>query len=162
MRKSILLILAAILFHSCQDIIYIEDSENIVPITRSSDNNTENYYYWFEGTKIPLTVNRQKFHVIMESTDFDRFRNSTSKSTGNLSSIKTYENYTSIGLSDAIRSNISTQLTSFTLDVATKESVYFEDVIYISPFYKTTYGSDIGITNILSVRLKQEQDLITS
>ena len=161
MRKSILLILAAILFHSCQDIIYIEDPENIVPVTRSSDNNTESYYYWFEGTKIPLTVNRQKFYVIMESTGFDRFRNCTSKSTGNLSNIKTYENYTSIGLSDAIRSNIGTQLTSFTLDVTTKESVDFEDVIYISPFYKTTDGSDIGITNILSVRLKREQDLIS-
>lgn len=51
-------------------------------------------------------------------------------------------------------------VTSFTLDNYNLNSIDTKDLIYVAPYFKTNNGADIGITNIFSVQLKGEQDLI--
>ena len=50
-------------------------------------------------------------------------------------------------------------LTSFTLDNAQQKSINPQDVVYEAPYFKTSDGADLGITNVFSVQLTGEQDL---
>ncbi len=51
-------------------------------------------------------------------------------------------------------------LTSFTLDNAQQKSINPQDVVYEAPYFKTSDGADLGITNVVcSVQLTGEQDL---
>lgn len=155
MKKILLMIMAILLIHSCHDYTVndIIEENNIMTNETRSTNISSSYYYWSEGVKIPLEINNNKLYAIIETTELDCLNKSILNHSNNLLNI----NYNSLGIEDF--NNTQTSLTSIILDDISINEIY-DIAVYIAPYFKTTDGSDIGITNILSVQLKTEEDLI--
>ena len=107
--------------------------------------------------KIPLTVNENKSYVLVETAKFESVR----KSAVNIrrGNTRTIDNYAALGIRSSKEFRMQKSLTSFTLDNAQQKSINPQDVVYEAPYFKTSDGADLGITNVFSVQLTGEQDL---
>ena len=112
---------------------------------------------WCDGVKIPLTVNENKSYVLVETAKFESVR----KSAVNIrrGNTRTIDNYAALGIRSSKEFRMQKSLTSFTLDNAQQKSINPQDVVYEAPYFKTSDGADLGITNVFSVQLTGEQDL---
>ena len=107
--------------------------------------------------KIPLTVNENKSYVLVETAKFESVR----KSAVNIrrGNTRTIDNYAALGIRSSKEFRMQKSLTSFTLDNAQQKSINPQDVVYEAPYFKTSDGADLGITNVFRVQLTGEQDL---
>ena len=112
---------------------------------------------WCDGVKIPLTVNENKSYVLVETAKFESVR----KSAVNIrrGNTRTIDNYAALSIRSSKEFRMQKSLTSFTLDNAQQKSINPQDVVYEAPYFKTSDGADLGITNVFSVQLTGEQDL---
>lgn len=108
--------------------------------------------------KIPLTVNENKLYLLVETAKFERVSKSTIITHSDLESTRTIENYAALGIRSSKKVGMQS-LTSFTLDNTKQKSINPQDVVYAAPYFKTSDGADLGITNVFSVQLTGEQDL---
>lgn len=157
MKKLLSLIIAVITFYGCQDDILSEEYQENVPATRASEGSSD--YYWCDGVKIPLTVNENKSYVLVETAKFESVRNSAITNRSGLGTTRTIENHAALGIRSSKKAGLQKSLTSFTLDNAQQKSINPQDVVYEAPYFKTSDGADLGITNVFSVQLTGEQDL---
>lgn len=156
MKKLLSLIIAVITFYGCQNVILSEEYQENVPATRASVGSSD-YYYWCDGVKIPLTVNENKSYVLVETAKFESVRKSAVNIRGG--NTRTIDNYAALGIRSSKEFRMQKSLTSFTLDNAQQKSINPQDVVYEAPYFKTSDGADLGITNVFSVQLTGEQDL---
>lgn len=157
MKKLLTLLLAVITFYGCQR-DYVEESQS--PVTRSGDGPSE-YYYWCDGVKIPLTINENKSFVLVETAKYESLSKSAINTGGKMKSANTISDYFSLGIDmSGKNAKIRTSLTSFTLDNANLKAINTKDLLYIAPYFKTSNGADLGITDVFEVRLEEEQDFV--
>lgn len=112
---------------------------------------------WCDGVKIPLTVNENKSYVLVETAKIESVRKSAVNIRGG--NTRTIDNYAALGIRSSKEFRMQKSLTSFTLDNAQQKSINPQDVVYEAPYFKTSDGADLGITNVFSVQLTGEQDL---
>jgi subtilisin family serine protease len=158
MKKLLALLLSTIALYGCQK-DFSEDTQSISPSTRSMADSSE-YYYWCDGVKIPLTINESKLFALVETANFENASKTAVNAGSRMESYRTMTDYAPLGIeSSGKNAEMRVSLTSFTLDNANLKSVDTNDLIYVAPYFKTTDGADIGITNVFSVQLTGEQDL---
>lgn len=158
MKKLLSLIIAVIAFYGCQDDILSEEYQENVPATRASEGSSD-YYYWCDGVKIPLTVNETKSYVLVETAKLESVSKSAITNRGGLGTTRTIENHAALGIRSSKKAGMQKSLMSFTLDNALQNSINPQDVVYEAPYFKTSDGADLGITNVFSVQLTGEQNL---
>ncbi len=160
MKKSSLL-LAVLVFLGCnndltEEIPTVED--NIVA-TRSIGDAPE-YYYWYHGKKIPLTVNENKSFVLTETAQFEQASRSTILTGSRIKGTRTMNGYSSLSIERSGKSaKEKTYFTSMILENAGLKTIDIEDVVYVAPYFTESNGEEVGITNVLSVRLEGDEDL---
>ena len=141
------------MFFGCQDLIQTEqDICKNTPATRSTNNSYE-YYYWCDGVKIPLSKNEGKYYILARSEQLESAQISTIKN------IRNINNYTSLGIKTSKDIHKSLGLLSFTIDNNAQSKIKSEDIVYCAPYFKASDGSEIGITNIISVQLAENQSI---
>lgn len=155
MKKLIFLATITICFCSCRvaEPVSMEDINGSIIETRATDGKTE-HYYWCDGVKIPLTVNNDKMFVILETSRFENVVNRN-----NLTDVKSVDNHKVLGVR-SLKSSKMVDQTSFTLNDVSQQKFNLDDALYVSPYYNTDDGSEIGITNILSVQLTRKKDIV--
>lgn len=141
-----------------QEDISTEEYQENVPATRAPIGSSD-YYYWCDGVKIPLTVNENKLYVLVETEKFESVSKSVVHTRGELESPGTIQNHAALGIRSSKKADTQKSLTSFTLDNIQQKSINLQDVVYEAPYFKTSDGADLGITNVFSVQLTGEQDL---
>lgn len=155
MKRLIFLAMITICCYSCRIVepIYREGDNADIMQTRAAEEKTE-HYYWCDGVKIPLTINNDKMFVIMETPKLENLINRN-----NMTDVKAVSNYKVLGVSSLNNSKVVNH-TSFTLNNISQEKFNLDDASYVAPYYNTNDGSEIGITNILSVQLTGKKDII--
>lgn len=123
------------------------------PATRSADSSVT--YYWSNGERIPLTINNEKAFVIVESDSIKSFSNRQS-----LIAVNKIDNYSYLRVKHSRTSPKRVNLTSFTITNSAKEIFDLSEALYVAPYYRASDGSDIGITNILSVKIVEQEDFL--
>ena len=151
MRIRELFVLVTIMLYGCQDMV------EMLPFEESQGD--ESYdYYWCNGVKFPLTKDDSKSYVVMDSEKLESFRNST---TCVIKGVKALNNYSAAGVKPSKVRESKIDLVSFIMDNTSKANVNPDDIIYEAPYFKADDGSEIGITNFLSVRLKKGLNIET-
>ncbi len=156
MKKLYFFIAAIMALHGCE-----KPEEEIVlnPAsleTRATAGMTA--YYWCDGEKIPLTVNEDKLFILAESENVARACKSNAAVSIDKLTTSAPERYRALGIKSPVSETSADNLTSFTLDGVGQGALDMDYVVYAAPYFKTESGSDIGITNVFSVRLDGEQD----
>lgn len=156
MRIRMSLIVIAMMFYGCQQITPIETVQDEVPIAKSINTDSK-CYYWCDGVKIPLIVNDDKLYVWAETAKIEKLTKTAMISRSNLIATEVSENYSALGLRSSLSDCEPLERMSLILDNAMLDDIDAEDIIYAAPFFRTEDGSELGITNILSVQLSKEQ-----
>ena len=159
MKTRILLsLLATFVIYSCQGISEIapfdEARNESTPLTRSI-NESHEYYYWYDGVKIPLIKNENKFYIIVTSDKYKSIENSIRSSVRH---VKTIDDYASLAIKNSRSTDKSLGLTAFTTDSSSSVKIEQDDIVYCAPYFKASNGSEIGITNIISVQITGDQN----
>lgn len=156
MKKTLLILLAAMAFYGCRKDL-AEESQEDTNATRSIGVIAD-YYYGYDGSKIPLTRINNKYYVLTESTVSQKRIRGFEKEGYNVYLFSKEQNFSFIkeDLSDKKFDNIKK---AQSLIVSGKEISTTDGIIYTTPFYKTPQGNEIGITERFRVKLKSEQDL---
>lgn len=157
MKKLYFFIAAIMALHGCEK---PEEEPASMPAsleTRATVGMTA--YYWCDGEKIPLTVNEDKLFILAESENVARACKSNAAVSIDKLTTSAPERYRALGIKSPVSETSADNLTSFTLDGVGQGALDMDYVVYAAPYFKTECGSDIGITNVFSVRLAGEQDL---
>lgn len=154
MKKLCFFIAATIALYGCQKDIISEKDQETHPMTRATVCMTA--YYWCDGEKIPLTVNEDKLFILTEPDNVARL--CRSNGVVGIDNLTTSERYRALGIKSLVSTTSAGNLTSFTLDGVGQGALDMDYVVYAAPYFKTESGSDIGITNVFSVRLTGERD----
>ena len=160
MRTRISLIVIAMVLYGCQRITPIERFQDEVPITESINTDTK-CYYWCDDVKIPLNVNDSKLYVLAETGKFEKLAETAIITRSSLIATGVFENYAALGLKSSLSDCEPLETMSLILDNAVLDDIDVEDIIYAAPFFRTEDGSELGITNILSVQLPESQQFET-
>ncbi len=150
--KTLSFLILFVVFASCNHLWKDEYQNNLNKV--SVIDSMSSTYYWCDGKKIPLTVNHKKFTVVVETSKYDNITRS------NVVGTNTIDNYSSLGIKPLTNCKTPISLTSFTLSNVSNDNSILEDAVYFAPYYRTEDGSEIGITNNLSVQLSGEQDYV--
>lgn len=156
MKKFCFLIAAIMALHGCE-----KPEEEIVLNPASLETRATvgmTAYYWCDGEKIPLTVNEDKMFILAEPDNAAMVCKSAAVNQSGLIT-RVSERYAALGIKSPASTTSQDNLASFTLDGAGQDALDMNYVVYAAPYYKTVSGSDIGITNVFSVRLTGEQEL---
>lgn len=157
MKAKILLIIALFVAYGCSDIYETTSSDEIsdesVPLTRST-NKTYEYYYWSNGVKTPLIKDENKSYVIVKSESYKSIENSILSNVIHTHSIN---DYAPLAIKSSRSSDKSLGLQAFTIDNNSSIRLAQDDIVYCAPYFKTSNGAEIGITNIISVQISGSQ-----
>lgn len=152
------MLLDFMMFGACQPLeqTVLSDEQNRESIIAGSLNESYEYYYWCNGDKIPLIKDGSKAYTILESSKCDSLR-------GMLDNVIYYSNHVNDHEYKAVKSStenkISKELTAIVLDKSLPLPLGGNDIIYDAPCFKTLDGSEMGITNVLSVQLDDYQSV---
>lgn len=155
MKRILLFICLIINIYSCQraNVDVVECIKMGTPMTRSADSKSE-AYYWCDDVKVPLTINDDKLFVVMETSVYN-----TSPISDFASNVKKLEKYTPLGIKSSKDFRNTYNLTSFTIEKVLRKDANLKDATYIAPYYKTSDGFEMGITNVLSVKVTSDSDI---
>ncbi len=157
MKTKLLLIIALFVAYGCSDIYETISSDEIsdesVPLTRSA-NETYEYYYWSDGVKIPLIKDENKSYVIVKSESYKSIEDSIQSNVIHAHSIN---DYAPLAIKSSRSSDKSLGLKAFTIDNNSSIRLAQDYIVYCAPYFKTSNGSEIGITNIISVQISGSQ-----
>lgn len=157
MKTKIFLILTVLAFCSCQGILetapFDDTTNESIPLTRSTYESYE-YYYWCNGVKIPLTKDENKLYIITSSDGYKSVENSIQDLAIHANAI---DDYASLAIKTPRSTDRSLELMAFTIDKSSTIKIEQDDIIYCAPYFKTNNGSEIGITNIISVQISGSQ-----
>ena len=157
MRIHVSLIVIVMMLYGCQQITPIERLQDEVPMTKSINTDLENTdskcYYWCGDVKIPLIVNDDKLYVLAETAKIEKLTRTAMITRSTLIATEVSENYSALGLKSSLSDCGPLERTSLILDNAVLDDIDSEDIIYAAPYFRTEDGSELGITNILSVQL---------
>lgn len=149
------------MLYGCQQITPIERLQDEVPMTKSINTDLENTdskcYYWCGDVKIPLIVNDDKLYVLAETAKIEKLTRTAMITRSTLIATEVSENYSALGLKSSLSDCGPLERTSLILDNAVLDDIDSEDIIYAAPYFRTEDGSELGITNILSVQLSEAQ-----
>jgi len=110
----------------------------------------QNQYYYYNGEKVPLKINREKINIIFhESFDPASFAKNSIKDIFQIENKNGYK-IASIGFSK--------KLDSLILDQEVQALKQNSSVISIAYYYENYEGSSIGSSNIFYVKLKNGED----
>lgn len=111
-------------------------------------------YYWCDGEKIPLSVNNNKLYIVAEN---DIHTKSLVASCASIS-VDVKDVYAEHSIIPRQRIDTQSTQTEMIIDTSTTEP-NLDNAAYFAPFYKTTDGAEIGLTNILSVQISNNDDM---
>lgn len=109
---------------------------------------------WSNGVKIPLIKDENKSYVIVKSESYKSIENSILSNTIHTHSIN---DYAPLAIKSSRSSDKSLGLKAFTIDNNSSIRLAQDDIVYCAPYFKTSNGSEIGITNIISVQISGSQ-----
>lgn len=134
--------IALMVFGACQSLeqTVLLDEQNSDSIIASALNESYECYYWCDGVKIPLIKDDSKAYAILETSKYDNLK-------GLLDKV----------VKSSIENKMSKEHTAIILDKCSLVSIDRKDIIYDAPYFKTCDGSEIGITNVLSVQLNDHK-----
>lgn len=161
MRIHVSLIVIVMMLYGCQQITPIERLQDEVPMTKSINTDFENTdskcYYWCGDVKIPLIVNDDKLYVLAETAKIEKLTRTAMITRSTLIATEVSENYSALGLKSSLSDCGQLERTSLILENAVLDDIEADDIIYAAPYFRTEDGSELGITNILSVQLSEAQ-----
>lgn len=161
MRTRISLIVIVMMLYGCQQITPIERIQDEVSMTKSTNTDLENIdskcYYWCGDVKIPLIVNDDKLYVLAETTKIEKLTKTAMITHDSLIAARESENYSALGLKSLLSDCEQSGKISLILENAVLDDIETDDIIYAAPYFRTEDGSELGITNILSVQLSEAQ-----
>lgn len=161
MRTRISLIVIVMMLYGCQQITPIERIQDEVSMTKSTNTDLKNIdskcYYWCGDVKIPLIVNDDKLYVLAETTKIEKLTKTAMITHDSLIAARESENYSALGLKSLLSDCEQSGKISLILENAVLDDIETDDIIYAAPYFRTEDGSELGITNILSVQLSEAQ-----
>lgn len=151
-----LILFTALLLSGCTSEL-IEDAPASSPMTRSAIAQGT-HYYWCDGEKIPLTVNEDYSFVLFDKRDLNTVANLSTRAGNSVqpSNLKSYS--INRNISPAASSQVPAEC-AWTKLASADVAAYNDQIVYAAPYFTTQTGAIIGLTNIFSVKLKQEADL---
>lgn len=153
MRRHICSAIMIVLLSSCInetfETISKDNKATYLSLTKSTSCQT---YYWYGGNKIYLSPVDDKHFVIIDSRGMEE---TVYSSVSNLT-INDFYPYP-FDVNGINHTSESSYMCGILSDIT--NSVYTNDIIYSAPFYITEDGSEIGISNLFSVKLKNQTDL---
>ncbi|WP_114792372.1 S8 family serine peptidase [Niabella yanshanensis] len=109
-------------------------------------------YYWYKGNKIPLTKNTKKKYILFEAANEAKVNTALSEKGARI-----VEKAKNLNLSKATKvadDEKSDTLRFMIVEVSTKLSTTDNKIIYEAPFFITSSGDEIGLSQLFYVRLK--------
>ena len=100
-------------------------------------------------------------YVLAETGKFEKLAETAIITRSSLIATGVFENYAALGLKSSLSDCEPLETMSLILDNAVLDDIDVEDIIYAAPFFRTEDGSELGITNILSVQLPESQQFET-
>ena len=158
MKRLLLVLFVILLCNACQDssiFLQIEDLQSETSLTRSIQGSSE-YYYWSHGVKYPLIKDDSRSYIVMKTSTLESVRSTLPDV---ILGAKALNNYSAAGVNPSKTTRRHADLVSFTIDNTSLVKLRYEDIVYEAPYYMTTDGSEIGITNIVAVKLKDSKYL---
>jgi hypothetical protein len=143
MKKLLLSVLAVFGLASCSDFQELENSSEGNSLTTHSGVDSLDYYYWSDGVKIPLTVNKNKSFVMVETAAYKRMSRSAINIGGEKENAQIVDNYSSLSIDMSGKdARMLTSLTSFTLENTTRGGgdKYQRCSLYRSLFQNKRWG----------------------
>lgn len=154
MKRKLCLVFMMALLSSCtneaiETLSGINYQGSFSPLTKSAPCQT---YYWYNGNKIFLSPVDDKYFVIIDSEVLE----DTANSTISCLTINDFCTYPFV-LTDSTCVSDSLYMCGVISDIT--NPAYGNAIKYSAPFYMTEDGSEIGISNLFSVKLKNESEL---
>lgn len=156
--KKCLIILLIFLAPSCtqselDESVGIQDAIR----TRSVAKNTGTHYYWCDDYKVNLTEISQKRYILFKKDKIEEI-NAFATRAGEAFDISNVNDY-------ELNINVDSELTKLAWEGCAWARANLPDmsensaVLYSAPFFLTQNGCEVGLTNLFSVKLKQESDI---
>lgn len=112
-------------------------------------------YYWYKGEKIPLTKNATKKYILFDATTENQLIDVDLSRKG----INLSQKPQPLQLSPSIQNKQANKSLNWAIvDDAENLMVNIQSIIYEAPFFTTSTGEEAGLTHLLYVKLKAEND----
>ncbi len=142
-------IISIICFYSCQEFTDELNELNELHGTIQTRSNGFSDYYWCNGEQIPLQQTNKRF-VVFKTSDIEAV-NSVLKSKNSDIHISEYTVKSSPVKNSKLFTDSYSAIVTDTVPLITSS-----EVIYSAPSYKNSNGTEVGISNIFYVKLKDD------
>ena len=151
---SFILAMSLTLGSACTDIV----EETTEPIETRAVTDTETSYYWYDGQKIPLTVDTDKKFVLVDASAEPMLFSAGASSEQAFADVSLSPSIVKLPRMRAAATEPKLKWTTVSSAQPVTRSAVDAEVIYEAPYFRTEEGYEVGLSHLLYVKLKDKGD----